>query len=229
MVETISDLARAALALQRGAAAAAAEILLDLLAEGNDPPLAKIRDLLEQAAAAGHDDSKLVAAMMMLKGEGGPIAATPAVMLLEELVSQAQNERIRAQAHALLGDSHARGLGTEADEAAAFHHYEQAAEGGVPQCAFNVALAYDEGVFGKEADISNALAYYAKAAAAGHAQSMANIVLLYMSGRAKLPLSDDVRSLLDVPLPTNDPAAAALIHSARATLIQWAEDVPISA
>ena len=47
-----------------------------------------------------------------------------------------------------------------------------------------------------------------------------------MSGKAELPLDDSVRSLLEGPLPDGDPGAAALIHSSRETLIQWAGEHP---
>ena len=219
-------LARAEQALQRGAPALAGEILFGLLAEAGDRPLAEIRMLLQRAGAAGHEESRLVLATMMLQGDGGAPAPPRALGILDELVTGARSEDVRAQAHAVLGDCHARGVGVEADETTAFHHYEQAAERGVPQCAFNIALAYDEGLFGRRIDIPTALVFYVRAAAAGHAQSMANIVLLYMSGKAELPLDDSVRSLLEGPLPAGDPGAAALIHSSRETLIQWAGEHP---
>ena len=220
------DLARAELALQSGDPASAGEILLGVLAEAGDRPLAEITALLERAGAAGHEESNLVAAMLILQGDGGAPAVPRALDLLGVLVAGAESEDVRAQAHAMLGDCHARGMGVEVDEMTAFGHYEQAAERGVPQCAFKVAMAYNEGILGRRIDIPTALAFYAKAAAAGHAQSMANIVLLYMSGKAKLPLDDAVRGLLEGPLPTEEPGAAALIHSSRETLIQWAKETP---
>ena len=99
--------------------------------------------LLERAGAAGHEESRLVLATMMLQGDGGAPAPPRALGILDELVTGARSEDVRAQAHAVLGDCHARGVGVEADETTAFHHYEQAAECCVPQCAFNIALAYD--------------------------------------------------------------------------------------
>lgn len=226
MSEMEDTLAKAEQALAAGAAAQAGEIVIGLLVVPGERPDGQIRSLLERAGAAGHEESKLVAAMMMLQGDGGELAVSQALGLLGELLADARSEDVLAQTHAMLGECYVRGVGVELDEATAFRHYEQAAERGVPQCAFKVALAYDEGIFGKRSDVPKALAFYVKAAASGHAQSMANIVLLYMSGKAKLPLDPAVLELLEGPLPTDEPGAAALIHSSRETLIEWAKESP---
>ena len=211
-------------ALQRHDPASAGTVLIGLLAEPDDCSLTEIRMLLQRAGAQGHPESRFVCAAMMLRGHGGPRDEAEAVRLLHAVLENTSSDDIRGHAHALLGDCYARGSGIDADETLAFSHYHKAADCGVPDSAFKIGLAYDEGLFGKPADVPTALRFYVPAAAAGHAQAMANIVLLYMSGKAKLPLDESVRELLQGPLPTDDPGAAALIDSSRRTLVEWLKE-----
>ncbi|MDJ0894442.1 MAG: hypothetical protein QNJ92_04825 [Alphaproteobacteria bacterium] len=214
-------LTEASLALQRGDPALAGELLIGLLDAPGDRPLQEIRALLRRAGAEGHQESQLACAVMMLNGHGGALEEPRAVKLLHEILQQATSEAVRANAHALLGDCYARGIGTAVDEDTAFDHFHEAADRGIAVCAFKIGLAYEGGLFGKPIDIPAALGCYVKAAAAGHAQAMTNIVLLYMSGKAGLPVAESVRDLLHGPLPTEDPDAAALIDSSRQALLEW--------
>ena len=71
--------------------------------------------------------------------------------------------------------------GGEAASQAAFELYLRAAQAGLPEAAFNIAVLLDSGR-GVEKDVALAATWYARAAAQGHDRAAYNLGQLYASG-----------------------------------------------
>src|SRR5260370_20881674 len=68
------------------------------------------------------------------------------------------------------------------DQAAAFHHYQRAAELGNVEAQALLGAIYERGWAGVPRDLNRAVTWYQKAAQQGHAGAALNLVLLYEKG-----------------------------------------------
>ncbi len=95
-----------------------------------------------------------------------------------------RGERGDAEAQAIAGAMHERGIGTPVDLEAARRWYRRAAENGQPAAQFRLGVLLSERPGGDEAEAAR---WYRAAAEAGIAQAAYNLAVLYEAGRGIEP------------------------------------------
>ena len=158
-------------------------------------------------AAAPHSEVAAAnLAMALLLGDGLPRDVGRARALLAPLVRSDVVE-LRAHAHNWLAHIAAGDFGGRSMPAAALFHFEQAAEAGHGEAAFNAGVVYDEGdevpaLVGKARDL------YRRGAELGHVQSMTNLAIKVMEHDP-----DEAVTLLEQAADAGDGKAEALLQA----------------
>lgn len=154
----------------------------EIIQSRNTSDKAVARRLFEALSARGNHLAMFNLAISLVQGDGGHMDIKRSADLFEKLVfADDVPDALRAEARNSLAQCYhsARGRLRDMDKALLF--WEQAADGGVVEAAFNVGIFYDElpGVFkASSPDFAKASKYYRKAAKAGHVHAATNLGLL---------------------------------------------------
>ena len=174
---------------------------------------------LEQAAPHAEIAAANLA-LALLSADGVPRDADRAASLLEPLTASREPE-LRAYAHNWLGHIASGRLGGSPDPAAALSHFEQAAELGHGEAAFNAGLMHDEGS-GVPPSAGQARALYRRGAELGHAASMTNLAVKIMGQDPA-----EGTTLLERAAAAGDDKAAGLLQAWRQTSVEMDAPPPL--
>ncbi len=121
---------------------------------------------------------------------------------------------LTALAHGMIGDCYIQGAGVSADPDVGFSHYLLAAEYGNAKAAYNVGLAYDQGMFGQAVDRDEAKRFYRMAADGGEASAMTRLAVLYMTDQDP-PDEVTIVDLLEAAVEQGDEDAEEILQNLR--------------
>jgi TPR repeat protein len=121
---------------------------------------------------------------------------------------------LKGLALAGMGECYENGHGVERDEAKAHEYFEQAAEYGVAEAAFNVGLYHDDKAYARvrgPVDLEKAARYYERGAALGDVPCMTNLGILYATHRLGDDKAAQGRELLEQASAKGDHVARQVI------------------
>lgn len=146
---------------------------------------------LLQLAEAGVNLARYNLALQHLSGGYHTPDFQEAIRLLTAVAQTERSDRyLKGLALKCLGDCQLEGRGVATDAAKAHQIYEEAAELGVAEAAFNVGPFHDRknaNAHPGPGDFPKAAKFYAKALALGDVRGMTNLGLLYLAGRVLEP------------------------------------------
>ncbi len=189
--------------LATGQYEAASRVVAALLNYDGTPNYHHLRLLLEEIVEAEPIATAQVGlATILLSGDTGETEPERAIGLLQEVIDQvgesagdAVQETVLGLAHQLLADCYIEGSGVAADPLAAFHHLGQAAELGQGKAAFNMALAFHQGLLDQPVDMDEAWAHYQRAAELGEARALTHMALIHLEDPAIDKVGEALRLL----------------------------------
>lgn len=177
---------------------------------------------LQQLADAGINVARYNVALRHLSGEHRTPNFQQAIHLLSAVVeTEDADAYLKGLALKGLADCCVEGRGVPADPATGHRLYEDAAEYGVAEAAFNVGLYHDHKTFAAHAgpvDYPKAAAFYLKAIALGYVPAMTNLGVLYVAGHVKEPAAGNGWGLLSRAAALGDDVAVtamAMLATAR--------------
>jgi len=166
----------------------AAKLLAGLLVQDPEPDHARIAAVLDAIIELSSEPTALInrAAMLLDPTMEEEFDPERALALLQDAADQTDDpdhpdHALTGLAHGMIADCYIRGAGVSADPDIGFSHYLIAAEFGNAKAAFNVGLAYDQGVLGQAVDRDAAKRFYKIAADGGEAAAMTRLAVLYMT------------------------------------------------
>lgn len=121
---------------------------------------------------------------------------------------------LKGLALAGLGECYENGHGVEPDVAKAHEYFEQAAECGVAEAAFNVGLYHDEKAYARvrgPVDLEKAARYYERGVQLGDVRCMTNLGILYATRRLGDEKAAEGRDLLKQAAGKGDHVARQVI------------------
>ena len=145
-------------------------------------------------------------ALALLTGDGVAQDVARAEAMLRRLTRSVQ-PHLAAHAHNWLAHVARGAFGTQARPRDALAHFEQAAELGGAEAAYNAALLHQEGAKGVPKSLARARALYRRGADLGHVPSMTNLAGLIMDEDP-----DEGLVLLEQAEAAGDENAAAMIR-----------------
>jgi TPR repeat protein len=155
---------------------------------------------LSQLAAAGINLARYNLGLWHLAGKVAEPDFSMGLSLLEVVAATEKEDLyLKGLANRSMADCYSHGVGVEADPARAAEFNERAAELGVADAAFNLALYHDpkgSGAENRTPDYVKAAKFYQRAADLGHVPAMTNLGILYVSGLAQEPTPGAGRALL---------------------------------
>lgn len=170
---------------------------------------------LLQLADAGINIARYNVALQHLSGEHRVPDFQKAIHLLTALAeTEHADPYLKGLALKGLGDCYVEARGVTADAAKGQQLYEDAAECGVAEAAFNVGLYHDDKDFNSHpgpVDYPKAAAFYMKAVDLGYIPAMTNLGLLYVAGHVKEPAADYGWGLLSRAAALGDDVAVHAI------------------
>jgi len=170
--------------------------------------------LLRKLADRGSGASMFNLAVEKAKGVNIELDEPGANSLCKKIVTTGNgDDRLLGMANAFLGDSARLGRGWSRNLRAALTCYENAAELGNPEAAFNAALFYEGKVLGwvEDQDLQSAADLYEIAAAAGHVAAQTNLGILHVLGALDTSDAARGRQLLRRSLSAGDMVAGDML------------------
>ncbi|WP_158043594.1 tetratricopeptide repeat protein [Skermanella pratensis] len=196
----------------------AAKLLASLLVQDPEPDHERIAAVLDALIEISAEPSALInRAAMLLDPVMGETDPERALALLQDAADQTDDPEhpehtLSGLAHGMIGDCYIRGAGVSADPDAGFGHYLLAAEYGNAKAAFNVGLAYDQGMLGQAVDRDAAKRFYRIAADGGEAAAMTRLAVLYMTDQDP-PDEVTIVDLLEAAVERGDEDAAEILQN----------------
>ena len=196
----------------------AAKLLASLLVQDPEPDHARIAAVLDALIEMSPEPSALInRAAMLLDPEMGDPDPERALALLQDAADQTEDPQhpehaLTALAHGMIADCYIQGAGVSADPDVGFSHYLLAAEYGNAKAAFNVGLAYDQGMFGQAVDRDEAKRFYRMAADGGEASAMTRLAVLYMTDQDP-PDEVTIVDLLEAAVEQGDEDAEEILQN----------------
>ncbi|EWY39226.1 hypothetical protein N825_07815 [Skermanella stibiiresistens SB22] len=201
-----------------GRHANAAKLLASLLAQDPDPDVERIAAVLDAIIDMSAEPTAMInRATMLLDPAMGETDPDRALALLQEAADQTDDPEhpehaLTALAHGMIGDCLIQGAGVSSDPDAGFGHYLLAAEYGNAKAAFNVGLAYDQGMLGQAVDRDAAKRFYKIAAEGGETPAMTRLAVLYMTDQDP-PDEVTIVDLLEAAAERGDQDAAEILQN----------------